>query len=77
MAIVTFHDVNKMFGTECVFDDLSLVLFEKEANHNGHRNVCTGGHAVINVGEAEFQEMLTKTMEALKAKGIEFNWHEK
>ena len=31
MAIVTFHDVNKMFGTECVFDDLSLVLFEKEA----------------------------------------------
>jgi len=31
MAIVTFHDVHKMFGTECVFDSLSLTLFEKEA----------------------------------------------
>ncbi len=31
MAIVTFHDVNKMFGTECVFDGLSLPFLEKEA----------------------------------------------
>ncbi|MCF7974521.1 MAG: ABC-F family ATP-binding cassette domain-containing protein [Phycisphaerae bacterium] len=31
MAIVTFHDVNKMFGTECVFDSLCLSFFEKEA----------------------------------------------
>ncbi len=31
MAIVTFHDVNKMFGTECVFDGLSLPFYEKEA----------------------------------------------
>ena len=31
MTIVTFHEVNKMFGTECVFDSLSLSLFEKEA----------------------------------------------
>ena len=31
MTIVTFHDVNKMFGTECVFDNLCLSLLEKEA----------------------------------------------
>ena len=53
-----------------------LVIFERKANHYGKRNVVGGAHGVSVVGEAEFQEMLAKTMEALKAKGIEFNWKE-
>ena len=30
----------------------------------------------MKVTEAEFREMLTKTIEGLEAKGIEFNWKE-
>ncbi|MCK4850535.1 MAG: hypothetical protein KAT11_04245 [Phycisphaerae bacterium] len=53
-----------------------LVIFERNANHNGRRHVIGGAHGVSIVSEAEFQEMLTKTIEALKARGIEFNWQE-
>ncbi len=62
-------------GLDDVEGDL-LVIFERNANHNGKRNVIGGAHGVSVVSEAEFQEMLAKTMEALKAKGIEFNWQE-
>ncbi len=53
-----------------------LVLFESKANHNGRRNVVGGAHGVEIVDEADFQERLAKAVEALKAKGIEFNWQE-
>ncbi len=53
-----------------------LVIIERKANHSGQRNVVCGDHGVRNVSEAEFQEMLAETIEALKTRGIEFNWQE-
>ena len=53
-----------------------LVLFEKQANHNGRRNVVTGNHGVSRVTEAEFQNMLARTIEGLKAREIDFDWQE-
>ena len=62
-------------GPEEAGGDL-LVVFERKANHSGRRNVVTGNHAVQRVDEAEFQNMLARTIEGLKAKGIEFDWQE-
>ena len=53
-----------------------LVVFERQARHKGKRNVVTGAHGVMRVDEAEFQEMLARTIEALQAQGIEFTWPE-
>ena len=53
-----------------------LAIFERNANHDGKRNVVGTAHGVTIVSEAEFQEKLAQTVEALKAQGIEFNWQE-
>ena len=52
-----------------------LVLFERQARHNGKRYVVAG-HGVMRVDQAQFQAMLAETIEALNAQGIDFTWEE-
>ena len=51
-----------------------LVVFERNAHHNGRRSVATADHIPTIIEEAEFRRKLGITIEKLKEKGISFQW---
>ena len=53
-----------------------LVLFERDANHNGRRSVATADHIPTMIAEPKFRRKLAVTSEKLKEKGIDFQWHD-